>query len=393
MIWNATGSAVCLSRSTYLLVALPLLLDCGTGTLASASAPSMTQPGHYFVSVAGLDTNDGKSPETPWATFSHLRAREVTAGSVILAQAGGTWNETVRATTDNLIFGVYGDGPRPKIVAPDEQYAFDANWKSSVRLEGWEFTSATRRGGRWGIVLVAANDYVVRDVVVHGGDGWMFMSRGLRGLIENSEFYDNDGSGPTSAVSVGGHEDSGYPNPSNLTIFQNNYVHDTGYVAVANWGSNVIIQDNRIERWSKAGLRGSDTQAPAGISISSRYLGQVAVRNNTLIGTDVEERAIWVDTGPEHRTTVEGNTATHALHCFWSEKTNNVIFRGNTCAHMRKSGVDWGSGDLLERLLHHASKNGQILSNTFIGAEPEAGWIRLYPGASATIKNNLFNPS
>lgn len=376
-----------------------LLFGCSWGAPVRARGAGGPQPGevrqgpaagHYFISPGGSDTNDGRSPASAWASFAHVRAGDVAPGSVILAEAGGVWQETVRVPVGNLSFGVYGDGPRPRIVAPDGQYAFDGNWKPGTMLQGWELTSATRRGGRWGIVLMAANDYVVRDVVVHGADGWMFMSRGVRGLVERSEFYDNDGGGPTSAASVGGFEDQGRPSPSDVTVFRDNRVHDTGYVAVANWGSNVVIEHNRIERWSKAEARGSDTQAPAGISISSRYLGNVVVRGNLLLGTGVEERAIWVDTGPEDQTVVEGNVAANARHCFWSEKTDNVIFRGNTCSFMSKSGIDWGSGDLWERLLYHPSRNGQITGNTFVGPTPEAGWIRLYPGASAEVRDNVY---
>ena len=368
----------------------PLPSPTATPTSSPTATPPPTVTGEYFVSMTGSDGNDGKTPSTAWRTFANVRANKVPTGSTVLAQAGGVWQETVRLYANNLKFGVYGTGPRPKIVAPDGQHAFDGNWKPGIQIQGWEFTSATRRGAQTGIVHVAAHDYVVRDIVVHGADGWMFISRGVRGLVENSEFYDNDGAGETSAVSVGGYEGSGYPNSSDVTIFRNNYIHHTGYRAFNNWGSNVLVEGNRVESWSKAGVYGSATQAPAGIYVSSRYLGDVIVRNNRLTGTGVENRAIWVDAGPEHRTIVEGNSAVNALGCFWAEKTDNVILRGNTCEGMQKDGALWGSGS--SDPVQDPSVNGQIIQNTFIGSVPTDGWIIILPGSSAEVVGNSYIP-
>jgi hypothetical protein len=337
--------------------------------------------------MTGKDTNNGRTPATAWRTFAAVRAGRVPAGSVIAAEAGGVWEETVRVQTRDLRFVVYGFGLRPKIIAPDGQYAFDGNWKTGIRLEGWEFTSKTRRGGQWGIVLIARHDYVVRNIVVHGVDGWMFTARGVRGLIEDSEFYDNDGEGPTHAVSIGGHEGDNHPPASDVSVFRNNYIHDTGYRALSNWGSNVLFEGNRIERWSRSGVVGSATQAPAGIYIQSTNPGRVVAHQNTLVGHGAEFMAIWVDVGPPDQTIVEKNTVVNTSQCFWAEKTDNVIFRGNTCDGMRRLGVRWGSGDLLQ----DPSENGEIVANTFIGPTPAEGWIMIYPGASALIDRNVFS--
>jgi hypothetical protein len=379
-----------------LLVGTLLLSACApTGVtatpalLVSSALPGSHVLADYFVSITGTHSNDGRSPSTAWRTFAHVSAGAVPTGSVIAAEAGGVWNESVQVHADNLSFGVYGVGPRPTVIAPDGQYAFDSNWSSGMRIEGWEFTSATRRGGPDGIVRVAGHDYVVRDIVVHGADDFMFTARGLRGLVEHSEFYDNDGSGPTVSVSIGGHEGPNHPPPSDVTIFRSNVIRDTQYRALANWGSNVLLENNRIERWSGIGVDGSDTQAPAGIYVTSRYLGGVTVRGNTLLGTGVEHQAIWVDTGPEHQTIVEGNTVVNALRCFWAEKTDNVIFRNNTCDRIEIRGLAWGSGADHN---HDLATNGQIVGNTLIGPEPFEGWIVLYPGSSAAIGSNTYIP-
>jgi hypothetical protein len=383
---------MCVLVSSVALCILPLSTNPASavsplqthGAASTLSAPAAT----FFVSPDGSDGNHGRSPARAWRSFAKIRANRVPAGSVILAQAGGVWQETVQVWASNLRFGAYGSGPRPKIIAPDRQYAFDGNWRSGTQIEGWEFTSATRRGSDLGIVLVAGNDYLVRDVVVHGADGWMFMTRGVRGLVENSEFYDNDGGGETAAVDIGGYEGAGRPPASDTSIIRNSYIHDTRYRALASWGSNVLIENNRVERWSAAGRTSSSTQAPAGIYVPSRFQGDVIVRNNRLAGSGVEHRGIWVDTGPENRTYFEGNSVTDVLDCLRVEKTDNVIVRGNTCERVQQTGVRLGSGSPDEG----PARNAVILENRFVGPAPADDWIKVYPGSTAEIRGNLFLP-
>lgn len=361
----------------------------GSTAIGGSTSALFASRDHFFISPNGSDSNHGRSPARAWRSFAKVRANRVPAGSVILAQAGGVWQETVQVWANNLTFGVYDSGPRPKIVAPDGQYAFDGNWRTGTQIEGWEFTSATRRGGRLGIVLVAGNDYVVRGIVVHGADGWMFMTRGVRGVVEYSEFYDNDGSGETAAVDIGGYEGSGRPPTSDASIIRNSYIHDTRYRALASWGSNVVIENNRVDRWSAAGRLSSTTQAPAGIYVPSRFQGDVIVRNNRLVGSGAEHRGIWVDTGPENRTFFEGNVVTDVVDCLRVEKTSNVIVRGNTCERIRDAGVRLGSGfpDT-----GNPSVNVQISQNRFVGPTPTDDWIKVYPGSTAEMDANLFIP-
>ena len=376
--------APCLAaRSMFVLAAMIALSVMPTSTTAAPLAAR----GEFFISPSGSDSNDGRSPATAWRSFSRVRANRAPAGSVILAQAGGVWHETVQLQANNLTLSVYGSGPRPKIVAPDAQYAFDSDWRTGTHLEGWEFTSETRRGGRSGIVHVAGNDHVVRDIKVHGADGWMFVSRGVRGLVENSEFYDNDGSGETTAVSIGGYEGTGYPDWPDVSIIRNSYIHDTKYRALATWGTNVLIENNRVERWSAPGRTSSATQAPAGIYVSSRYQGYLVVRNNLLAGSGVEHRGIWVDTGPENRTFFDGNTVTDVIDCLRVEKTDNVVVRGNTCERIQSAGVRLGSGYPDNG---DPAENAVIFENRFVGPTPADDWIKVYPGSTAQIYTNLF---
>jgi hypothetical protein len=343
----------------------------------------------FHVSPSGSDSDDGLSPSTAWRTFANVRAGRVEAGSKILAAAGGAWNETVRLRAAQLKLGVYGTGPRPTIVAPDGAYALDASGFPGIEVDGWEFTSSSRRGAQWGIVRMGGDDYVVRRVVVHGADGHMFHASGARGLVEDSELYDNHASGPQSAVVISGHVASGYPDPASATIFRNNHVHDTSYRALSTWGTNIRVENNLIERWTSADAAGNATQAPAGIYLAGRFLGDVVVTHNRVLGSGVEYWGIWVDTGPEHRAIIENNEIADATRCFWAEKTDNVIFRHNTCSRMGRAGVQWGSNQWDPE---DAADDGQIYGNAFVGPEPADGWIKIQTHGSATIGVNSYVP-
>jgi hypothetical protein len=366
-------------------------VDAIGGSASELSPKNGTSPSAggatYYVSPGGSDAADGRSPATAWRSFAHVSAGQVPAGSVILAQAGGVWSEAVRARAADLRFGVYGDGPRPRIIAPAGQMAFNGWYYPGLRLSGWEFTAATRQADpTYGLVFLGGDGHVVDDIVVHGVDGILFTSRGEAALNQNSEFYDAGfGSGAVSAVSIGGYEGDGAPDPARATIFRANYLHDTAYRALETWGGNLRIENNRFERWTTAGLAGSGTLAPAGIYVASRYPGLVSVTGNRLVGSGAEYRGIWVDYGPERQTVIEANTIQAAASCAFVEATANVVFQRNTCDHTG-AGVRWGGNG------ENPSVNGSILSNTFIGPAPTEGWIVVNPGSTASISGNVYQP-
>jgi hypothetical protein len=190
-------------------------------------------------------------------------------------------------------------------------------------------------------------------------------------------------------VVISGYTDPGYPDPSAATIFRNNYVHDTQYRALASWGTNIRFENNLIERWTNSSVVGNATQAPAGIYLAGRYLGDVVVTNNRVLGSGVEYWGIWADTGPEHRAIVENNLVSNGTRCFWAEKTDNVLFRNNTCAQISQTGVQWGSSQYDPE---DAADNGEVHGNTFVGSEPADGWIKIQVHGSATVGTNNYIP-
>ncbi len=88
-----------------------------------ASAQAQTNPPcttFYIDSVAGRNTNDGTSPESPWQDFTNISGKTLNAGDKLLIKRGSVINQelqiSARGTSDKWAeIGAYGSGPRPVI--------------------------------------------------------------------------------------------------------------------------------------------------------------------------------------------------------------------------------------------------------------------------------------
>jgi len=98
-----------------------------------------------YVSRAGSDTADGKSPATAWGTVAKVNASAFPPGSFILFERGGDWNEALTAQP-YCTYGAYGSGPRPIIGSADSDFAVQALGSSGVRLEDLDITRGRERG-------------------------------------------------------------------------------------------------------------------------------------------------------------------------------------------------------------------------------------------------------
>jgi len=339
----------------------------------------------FYVSNRGNDGANGKTPQTAWRTFTHVGpGGKVPTGAFVFAEAGGVWHETVKAPENNVSFGVYGQGAKPKIIAPSGQYAFDNQWHQHTLLQGWDLTSADRKDAQMGIVIISGDYYTVRDVAVHGADPRLMFAEGNHGLIEASEFYDCNSTGEDAALSVFAHTDAGMPDASESHVVQGNFFHDTSYRALELHGTAFVAQNNTFTRWS-ANVVGTLTQAPAGIYVTQFAPGTATVQGNVFNGTGVENVALWVDMGPSG-VLFTGNTVSNCRFGAWSEKSNNTVFRGNTFSNIKEIGIQWGDYPPEGP----ASVGGEISANTFVGTTPTNGWTMVYNnGSSANVHGNV----
>ena len=117
------------------------------------------------------------------------------------------------------------------------------------------------------------------------------------------------------------------------------------------------------------------------------FPGPMVARNNTIIGNGTQWRGLWSDYASPSGTLFEGNHVENTIRCYFAEGTDNAIFRNNTCKNITTAGVEWGGVPA-----GSASTGGQITGNTFVGPEPQNGWIVIRSGSIATVRNNSFLP-
>lgn len=72
----------------------------------------------YYVSASGNDTNDGKSPDTPWRTIERVNKANLKASDGVFFKRGESFR-TVESlnTVTGVTYSAYGDGAKPMIVA------------------------------------------------------------------------------------------------------------------------------------------------------------------------------------------------------------------------------------------------------------------------------------
>ena len=68
----------------------------------------------YYVSNNGDDKNDGKTPETAWATLNKVNITKYGKDDLVLFERGGLWRGYIEAQSD-VTYSAYGEGHKPKI--------------------------------------------------------------------------------------------------------------------------------------------------------------------------------------------------------------------------------------------------------------------------------------
>jgi len=78
----------------------------------------------YYVGPAGNDANDGRSPATAWRTVEKVNTTAFAPGDQILFARGGTWRESLKASSSGepgkpIVYGAFGQGAKPKFWGSD----------------------------------------------------------------------------------------------------------------------------------------------------------------------------------------------------------------------------------------------------------------------------------
>ncbi len=93
----------------------------------------------YYVSNSGNDENDGKSPETAWATIDRANNHTYEWGDGVLFNRGDFFRGNL-LTYSGVTYAAYGEGAKPKLSASEENGAGEEKW---ILVEGttnvWKF--------------------------------------------------------------------------------------------------------------------------------------------------------------------------------------------------------------------------------------------------------------
>lgn len=87
----------------------------------------------YYVSNNGDDSNDGLSPETPFATMERLNKIRFSFGDAVFFERGGLWRKaqlpvSIRET-EGITLSAYGEGEKPKFYGSPENGGGADNWE------------------------------------------------------------------------------------------------------------------------------------------------------------------------------------------------------------------------------------------------------------------------
>ncbi len=94
----------------------------------------------YYVSEKnGNDDNDGKTPETAVKTIAGIssKLRFPKKGTAILFERGGIYRGQI-GVTNGVIYGAYGEGPKPLIMQSRKNYADPSLWEKTEWENVWK---------------------------------------------------------------------------------------------------------------------------------------------------------------------------------------------------------------------------------------------------------------
>lgn len=81
----------------------------------------------YYVSNAGNDENDGKTPATAWQTLAKISEAELAEGDGVLFRRGDIFRGSVKAQA-GVTYAAYGEGEKPRFYGWDKDLADPSLW-------------------------------------------------------------------------------------------------------------------------------------------------------------------------------------------------------------------------------------------------------------------------
>lgn len=141
----------------------------------------------YYLSKAGDDAQDGRTPATAWRTVERLnRATDILPGSFVLFERGGTWRTSLDVPghpadkpfvgyagglkgLKGVTYSAYGAGQKPRLIASPFNGADPARWRATDAPNIWSCPL-----GRTDVGLVVFDEgaaHAVKILPVYHKDG------------------------------------------------------------------------------------------------------------------------------------------------------------------------------------------------------------------------------
>ena len=151
----------------------------------------------YYVSPDGSDSNNGKSPSTPWRSIAKVNATTLKSGDAVLFKRGGEYRGKITAAT-GVTYSAYGEGAKPLINGCAQNYADPDLWVEIDKENVYRLVPAVNNVGLMAFdhtKQIGVYDELVGTMRVSGVtyDGVVFNNQ--YDLKEDLQFYSNMSNG------------------------------------------------------------------------------------------------------------------------------------------------------------------------------------------------------
>lgn len=297
---------------------------------------------YYVDSVAGNDSNDGKSTTTPWQTLTKVNGIFFAGGDNVLFKRGSSWTGTLypkidssnvlagsgTSSTNRVVFDAYGTGPAPIINGGGATWAVQIVNKQYFTFQNFNITNdAAADGHRMGIR------------VAFGGAGTplngVYQFRDVR--ILNNEIHHVRG---TTVRAAGVYDDSG-----------GIYVQMMDYLGAQTQVDGLLIEGNDLHDNRCIGL---EVKAPSNYNgREDLWATNLVIRNNIfdqggadhIVVNGAKGALIEGNAGYDAGILESPNAGSYIAGMWTAYHTRDVVFQFNEVARTRNSSLNGVSGD------------------------------------------------
>lgn len=132
----------------------------------------------YYVAADGADTNDGKSPETPWKTVGKVNEFKFSEGDGVFFKRGDSFraNGVTLTLQNGVTYSAYGEGDKPVLVG-SVNASNALKWRQTDYPNIYRYIDPINEAGSvifdggkaWGIMITKSGDNCMDNGVVSNG--------------------------------------------------------------------------------------------------------------------------------------------------------------------------------------------------------------------------------